>query len=294
MKTLPIYTRSDLDGLLGCAMLKEAGYAGEIEFFNPLDVLSGSVLTHNRGICVNLPGEAAARWDRNCWGAECPGEKPGTVCEAILESLGDSSLTQRFSPWLKDLEKWQTHSLTTEDFQAPSPVLTLAALCDPATGLGRHRDFVVSNYFFLLDLVDQLRLQTADILIHLGDVQDRLDLLAARRGAHEEQLRRTLQGQGPLLVQDLRNEYRIEPGNPLLRHQLAPPHRAILTLYWDKNHRRMSAALSGTLNVKPPVHLGSLLQSWGGGGDYYSGIAQIPPEDADRLIETVRTGLGIA
>lgn len=291
MNTLPIYTRSDLDGMLGCAILKEAGYGGEIEFVNPIDVLSGSSLSPEKGVRVNLPGLGANRWDRNCWGEECPGGKPVTACEAILNTLEDSAMKSRFSGWLPDLEKWQTHRLNPVDFIAPSPVLTMAGLCDPATGLGRHRDFIVSNYFFLLDLIDQLRCQPAEVLIHLGDVQDRLDLLASRKYSHDEQIKRTVKGKGPLLVQDLRDEYRIEPGNPMAKHFAAPPHTAILTLFWDKNHRKVSAALSGALNQEPPIHLGSLLQPFGGGGDRYSGITQVHPDQVDVLIEGVREGL---
>ncbi len=291
MNTLPIYTRSDLDGLLGCAILKEAGYGGEIEFVNPIDVLSGSLLNPERGVRVNLPGTEENRWDRNCWGGECPGKKPVTACAGILDALADSALRMRFLGWLPDLERWQTHRLTPADFMAPSPILIMAGLCDPATGLGRHRDFIVSNYFFLLDLVDQLRCQPADVLMHLGDVQDRLDLLASRKFSHEEQIRRTVKGKGGLLIQDLREEYRIEPGNPMAKHLLAPAHTAILTLFWDKNHRKVSASLSGALNQEPPTHLGTLLQSHGGGGDRYSGITQVLPDQVEALIAEIREGL---
>lgn len=287
MNTLPIYTRSDLDGLLGCAILKEAGYGGEVEFVNPIDVLSGSALSSGKGVRVNLPGNSTDRWDRHCWGEECSGEKPVSACSGILESLNDELLKNRFSGWLGDLEKWQTHRLDPIDFSTPSPVLIMAALCDPATGLGRQRDFIVSNYFFLLDLIDQLRYQPAEVLVHLGDVQDRLDLLASRKHIHEEQIRRTLSGKGLLLIQDLRDEYRIEPGNPMAKHIIGPPHTAILSLFWDKNHRKVSATISGALNQEPPVHLGSLMVPFGGGGDRYSGITQILPDQVEILTENV-------
>lgn len=291
MNTMPIYTRSDLDGLLGCAILKEAGYGGEIEFMNPLDALLNPVMNQERCLRVNLPGAEALRWDRNSWGNEPIVDKPSTACEDILTGINNPELADRFSGWMTDLERWQTRKLDMSDFNAPTPILILAALCDPATGLGRYRDFIVSNYFFLLDLIDQLRCQPAEVLIHLGDVQDRLDLLASRKGSHEEQIRRTIKGESPLLIQDLREEYRIEPGNPMMKHVIAPPHLAILSLFWDKNHKRVSASLSGTLGKEPPVHLGSLLQSFDGGGDRYSGIAQVAPERVEELILSVRNGI---
>lgn len=291
MMTLPIYTRSDLDGLLGCAILKEAGYHGEIEFLNPIDVLSGSCQSPEKCVRVNLPGAGEERWDRNSWGEENPAGKPTTVCSGILEALDDSELTRRFSSWLPDLERWQTHRLTLSDFSSPSPVLMLCAVCDPSAGLGRYRDFIVSNYFFLLDLIDQLRFQPADVLVHLGDVQDRLGLLTSRKSAHEEQNRRTLKGSSGLLIQDMRDEYRIEPGNPMVKHLIAPNHSAILTLFWDKNRRKVSAALSGALNQEPPIHLGSLLKTFGGGGDRFSGIAQVLPDQVQALIDAVEESI---
>ena len=288
MNMMPIFARSELDGLLGCAILKEAGYGGEIEFSNPLDALGNLSQNSGRGVRVNLPGLQGLRWDRNCWAEENLAEKPVTASGAILKALDDSALTRRFSEWLPELEKWQTHRLNPQDFLSPSPTLVLAALCDPATGLGRYRDFIVSNYFFLLDLVDQLRSQPADVLIHLGDVQDRLDLMASRKGAHEEQIRRTVKGSGPLLMQDLREEYRIEPGNPMTKHLISPAHTAILSLFWDKNHRKVSVSISGALGVEPPVHLGSLLQPFDGGGDRYSAVAQVLPDRVGEVIERVR------
>ncbi len=291
MNTMPIYTRSDLDGLLGCAILKEAGYGGEIEFMNPLDALMNPVMSPERCLRVNLPGAETLRWDRNSWCNEPIMDKPATACSAILEDVGTPELVGRFSRWIDDLERWQTRRLNANDFITPTPVLILAALCDPSTGLGRYRDFIVSNYFFLLDLIDQLRCQPAEVLIHLGDVQDRLDLLASRKNAYEEQLRRTLKGESPLLIQDLRDEYRIEPGNPMMKHVIAPPHSAILSLFWDKNHKKISTSLSGALGKEPSVHLGSLLQKFDGGGDRYSGIAQVVPERVEELILSVRHGI---
>lgn len=291
MNTMPIYTRSDLDGLLGCAILKEAGYGGEIEFMNPLDALSNPVMNPERCIRINLPGAEPLRWDRHSWRDEPIVDKPATACSEILLSIENLDLRSRFAGWMADLERWQTHRLDVSDFNAPTPVLTLAALCDPATGLGRYRDFIVSNYFFLLDLIDQLRFQPAEVLMHLGDVQDRLDLLASRKTSHEEQIRRTIKGEGPLLIQDLRDEYRIEPGNPMMKHVLVPSHSAILSFFWDKNHRKVSASLSGALGKEQPVHLGSILKPFDGGGDRYSGIVQVAPERVDELIDAVREAL---
>lgn len=291
MNIMPIYTRSDLDGLLGCAILKEAGYGGEIEFMNPLDALSNPVMNPERCIRVNLPGTETLRWDRHIWGDEPIVDKHATASSEILSSIDNPDLRSRFAGWMTDLERWQTHRLEMSDFNAPTPILTVASLCDPATGLGRYRDFIVSNYFFLLDLIDQLRCQPAEALIHLGDVQDRLDLLASRKGAHEEQIRRTIKGESALLIQDLRDEYRIEPGNPMMKHIIAQPHLAILSLFWDKNHKRVSASLSGALGKEPPVHLGSLLQTFDGGGDRYSGITQVTPERVEELILSVRNGI---
>lgn len=291
MKTQPIYTRSDLDGLLSCAILKEAGFSGEIEFLNPLDLLGGSGAGREPGLRVNLPGPVGLRWDRNCWADEPWEPKPATAAAAVLEMLADPELNRRFLPWLPELEKWQTRRLTEADILSPTPTLQLAALCDPATGLGRCRDFIVSNYFFLLDLVDQLRSQPAEVLIRLGDVQDRLALLAERRQAHGEQTRRTLRSFGCLLVQDLREELRIEPGNPMVRHLSAPPHRALLTLYWDKGRRRVSMTLSGAPYEEPAIPLGALLQPYGGGGDAYAGLAQLAPDQADAAVEALKAAL---
>lgn len=287
MNRLPIYTRSDLDGLLSCAVLREAGYSGEVEFLNPLDLADGAGTRRQMGIHVNLPGVGEARWDRNCWSGEPWEPRPETAVAAVLESLADSRLTERFSPWLSDLERWQTRKLTLSDVQNPSPVLQMAVICDPATGLGRCRDFIVSNYFFLLDLVDRLRDCPAEAVVQLDDVRDRVALLRDRQEGYEAQMRRTASLQGPLLIHDLRSEALIQPGNLLLRHQWGPPHQAQLTLFWDKNKKRITAAMAAAPMQEPPVPYGELMQRFGGGGDRYTALAQVEPDQVELLVDTL-------
>lgn len=286
-----IYARSDIDGLLGCAILKEAGYAGDIEFLNPLDILSGSAMPGAEGVWVNLPGPASGKWDRNRWHPEEPEPPYATASEAILTTIGDPVLLSRFGIWLEDLSRWFRREINAEDIANPSPIIKLAYLCDPITGLGRYRDFMVSNYFFLLDLIEQLRRERPEDLLECDDVRDRLEFVSSRRVGHEAQIRRTLHGEGALVFQDLREEARIEPGNPMVKHFIAPPHDAILTAYWDKNHRKVSVALGVAVGKATAMPVCELLMPYGGGGDAYSAVAQVLPEEFDGLFEYVKTSL---
>jgi len=290
MSISEIWARSELDSLLCCAALREAGIESEIEFVNPLDVQCGSARPPVKSWMLNLPGVDTERhFDRNQWSDDMSSTSSETALEQLLGSLSGSVPKDRFLPWIPELKRWHRRDYVGPEIQNPSAVHSLAVLCDPMTGLGRSHDFIVSNYFFLLDLVEHLRVMTPESVLQLPDVQERMDILRQKRYLYEDQFKRTLQIRGKLLVQDMRDETVIYPGHPLWRFNDQPDASACLVMGWDKQRKKISLTLLAGLQYNGPHHAGRLMHALGGGGDRYQAVAQIFPEKLDESVQTLMT-----
>jgi len=72
-------------------------------------------------------------------------------------------------------------------FLNPGSWVLLNYLMDSRTGLGRFREFRISNYQLMMELIDCCRKQTIDEIIALPDVQERVNLYYE----HAEQFKTT-------------------------------------------------------------------------------------------------------
>lgn len=292
MNPMVVWARSDLDSLLCCAALKDAGVAGGVEFVNPLDVCSGSVRLPAHAWAVNLPGaDAERRIDRNSWPGPFPGCGASTALESLLNRLDQDAVKKKYRTWLGPLVQWNQRSYSKAELTDPKGEHLLAVICDPAAGLGRNHDFIVSNYFFLLDMAEHLREHTAEEILRLPDVQERVDLLRHKRSLYEDQARRTIVHKHGVLIQDLREETVLYPGHPLTRFADLPKARIGVVIGWDKQKRRIAVTLTAGLKRGPEPHLGRLLHPFGGGGDNWQGIVQVEPDMLPAVLEAVENAV---
>ena len=65
---------------------------------------------------------------------------------------------------------------TREEVLNPSGWILIGFLMDPRTGLGRWRQFTISNYQLMEMLIDACRTMTIDEILNLPDVQERVEV----------------------------------------------------------------------------------------------------------------------
>src|SRR5947209_5856070 len=82
----------------------------------------------------------------------------------------------------------------------------LSFLMDPRTGLGRFRDFRISNYQLMMELVDACTELSIDEILATPDVRERVELYRGHQPAAPDQLERCSTAHGNLVVHDLRGE----------------------------------------------------------------------------------------
>src|SRR6202011_2958867 len=76
----------------------------------------------------------------------------------------------------------------------------LSFLMDARTGLGRFRQFRISNYDLMMRLIDECRTHSAEQILELPDVKERVDLYRSHEAQFRAQLMRCTSVKGDVVV----------------------------------------------------------------------------------------------
>jgi nanoRNase/pAp phosphatase (c-di-AMP/oligoRNAs hydrolase) len=159
-------------------------------------------------------------------------------------------------------------------------------LMDSRTGLGRFRDFRISNYQLMMQLIDACQRHDIDEILELPDVKERVDLYHREAEAFVAQLRRCTSLRGTVAVVDLRGEAVIHAGNRFTVYALHPECSVSIHVLWGKQRQNTVLAVGKSiLNRTSTADIGALMLSYGGGGHANAGTCQVPHGDADRIVE---------
>jgi len=161
-------------------------------------------------------------------------------------------------------------------------------IMDPRTGLGRFRDFRISNYQLMMALVDFCRTHSIKEILALPDVRERVDLYNSQREQFLEQIARCSGVYGNVVVLDYRDEETIFSGNRFLVYALFPECNVSIHLLNSRQPETTVLAMGKSiLNRTNPVDIGSLCLQNGGGGHAAAGTCQIPAIEADELVPSI-------
>jgi nanoRNase/pAp phosphatase (c-di-AMP/oligoRNAs hydrolase) len=155
---------------------------------------------------------------------------------------------------------------------------------DPRTGLGRFRDFRISNYQLMMQLIDACTEMPVDEILETPDVKERVDLYRAHAGDAVDQLRGCAQLTGDVVVLDLREQEVIHPTNRFMIYALYPQARISVHVLWGlKQQNTVFAVGKSIIDRTSPVDVGALMLEYGGGGHEAAGTCQIENDDAARI-----------
>ena len=104
----------------------------------------------------------------------------------------------------------------------PQGWILLSFLMDPRTGLGRFRDFRISNYELMMQLIDLCLERSVEQILEHPDVAERVALYHEHADAATEQIQRCSTVHGRVVVLDLRDEEVIHPTNRFMVYALHP------------------------------------------------------------------------
>ncbi|MEU4562304.1 exopolyphosphatase [Actinoplanes sp. NPDC023936] len=302
-----LVTRSDFDGLVCAVLLRLLDLIDDIKFVHPKDVQDGVEEITDRDILTNLPYAPGAHMVFDHHHSETlrnEGNLPNHVIDpnapsaarVIYEHFGGK---ERFPGVSDDLmravDQADSANYTLTDILSPTGWTLLNFLMDSRTGLGRFRNFRISNYQLMMKLIDAcIEHQDVHEILALPDVSERAQLFHDCSARFVEQLHRVCRLDGDVVIVDLRNEETIEAGNRFMVYALFPEARVSVHIIWGRQKlNTVFACGKSILDRGSPVDIGEVMLRYGGGGHIAAGTCQVPHDEADRvereIIDALRT-----
>ncbi len=302
-----LITRSDMDGLVCAVLLKEIGLLGEIVFQHPKDMQDGKVAVTERDILTNLPyvpgcglcfDHHASEGLRNS-GKPTPNyilqPDAKSAARVVYDHYGGKARFPRISDAMMDaVDKADSADFSADDVLRPKGWELLSFLMDARTGLGRFRNFRVSNYQLMMMLIDCCRDMPIEDILALPDVKERVELFFAQHELFRAQIARVAQVHGKLVVLDLRQEDTIYAGNRFVVYALFPDCDISMHVMWGRDKANTVYTVGKSIFDRGNrVMVGELMLSHGGGGHHAAGTCQGDNQTAEamkqELIEQIVT-----
>jgi nanoRNase/pAp phosphatase (c-di-AMP/oligoRNAs hydrolase) len=303
--TYRLVTRSDFDGLVCAALLQELGLLHDILFVHPKDVQDGKVELNAHDITTNLPyrPEVALSFDHHASELRrVVGERENRVMTADAQSaarvvydyFGGAVRFPRVSAEMMEaVDRADAAQLSIEDILDPQGWILLSFLMDPRTGLGRFREFRISNYQLMMQLIDSCLNLSIEEILESPDVAERVALYREHADAAAEQIRRCSVVHGRVVVLDLRDEEIIHPTNRFLVYALHPQCTVSIHVLWGlKQQNTVFAVGRSILDRSSRVDIGALMLAHGGGGHEAAGTCQIDNDRAEAVLDDLVTTIG--
>jgi len=296
-----LVTRSDFDGLVCAVLLRLLDLIDEITFVHPKDVQDGAVDVTPGDILTNLPYAPQAYLVFDHHHSEIL-RLAGIADNHVIDSDAPSAArvvynyfggAERFpmvsEEFMAAVDQADSAAYDPVEILEPRGWVLLNFLMDSRTGLGRFRDFRISNYQLMMQLIDAcIRYQDAGQILALPDVAERVDLYEAHTVRFTEQLRRVSTLHGDVVVVDLRDEDVIYAGNRFLVYALFPQARVSIHIIWGKQKLNTVLAVGKSIvDRTSPVDIGAVMLKYGGGGHLAAGTCQVPHAESERVIGEV-------
>jgi hypothetical protein len=291
-------TRSDFDGLACATLLKHLGIIDDYLFAHPKDLQDGRVEVTADDVLANVPYvEGCGLWfdhhtseEDRLGDIEFEGEsRPLPSCARVVyEYYGADKFPAACGEFIKAVDKVDSADLTAEEIARPTGWILLGFIMDPRTGLGRYRDYRISNYQLMLDMIEYCRTRTAQEILEIGDVRERVDKYFGDGENFVRMLRDNAEIHGDAVVLDLRRQEPIYCGNRFMVYSLFPQCSISVRVIWGFKKQNVVLTVGHSiLNRTSKVDVGALMLTLGGGGHRAVGTCQVPEAEVPETLAKI-------
>lgn len=295
-----LITRSDFDGLVCAMIFKELDMVDDIKFVHPKDMQDGLITVSDKDISTNLPyvegihlafdhhlsetKRVGGLHENHIIDADAP-----SAARVVYNYYGGAAKLPRITEEIMSaVDKADSAQFTMEDILEPKGWELLSFLMDARTGLGRFRDFRVSNYELMMQLIDYCIEHPIAEILALPDVKERVDMYFEQQDLFKAQLERVHTIDGDVVILHLKDEDPIYTGNRFLIYAMYPETRISVHVMWGlKKQNTVFTIGKSIVNRSSDVNIGEICLEYGGGGHMNAGTCQVPNEDADRLLAEI-------
>lgn len=296
-----LVTRSDFDGLVCAVLLKEIDLIDDIKFVHPKDMQDGIIDIGPNDITTNLPYVANCNlaFDHHLSEVKRRGEqakdnhiidpKAPSAARVVYDYYGGKDVfPAEWNGMMEAVDKADAAQFNQDEILNPTGWVLLNYLMDSRTGLGRFREFRISNYQLMMELIDYCRDHSIDEILALADVQERIELYNEHSEKFKQQLLDCSTVHKNLVILDLKEQETIYAGNRFMIYALFPQCNISIHLLWGfQKQNTVFAVGKSILDRSSKTNVGELCLKYGGGGHMAAGTCQVPTDG----YETVKQAL---
>lgn len=291
-----LVTRSDFDGLACAVILKKLGVIDSYKFAHPKDLQDGLVEVTENDVLANVPYvEGCGLWfdhhssehERLSSNLVFKGESrlAPSAARVVYEYYGGKEKMPFLESMVTEVDKVDSGQLSIDEIQNPKDWILLGFVMDPRTGLGRFRDFRISNYQLMEELIDYCSSMTIDQILKLDDVAERIKLYYEQNELFKSMIEKYTKIDGNVIITDLRSVETIYTGNRFLIYSLYPEQNVSIWLVDGKNKQNCSFAVGySVINKTCKSNIGSLMLKNNGGGHEKVGTCQVDYDLSDKVL----------
>jgi nanoRNase/pAp phosphatase (c-di-AMP/oligoRNAs hydrolase) len=295
-----LVTRSDFDGLICAVLLKELDLIDNIKFVHPKDMQDGKIEITKRDITTNLPYVPGAhlvfdhhlsetlrireRRDNYIIDSNAP-----SAARLVYSYYGGKAAFPNISEdMINAVDKADSAQFTRDEILSPKGWVLLNYLMDPRSGLGRFKNFRISNYDLMMVLIDYCKKHTIEELLELPDVKERIELYREHQKAAMQQIEKCAKVQGNVVVLDLRNEDEIFTTNRFVIYAMYPECNISVHVLWGLQKQNTVLAVGKSIiDRAAKTNIGELMLKYGGGGHEKAGTCQVANNKADTTLQEI-------
>lgn len=294
-----LLTRSDFDGLGCAALLKDLDIIDDIKFVHPKDIQDGKIEVSENDVLANVPyvkgcglwfdhhSSEDERLAFNGFEGACDPSAP-SAARVIYDYYGadDKFTNPHTRELIKAVDKADTGSFTVTEILKPDGWPLLSFIMDARTGLGRYKDYRISNYQLMMDMIDYCRHKNVDEILEIEDVKERKKRYFEQDRLFKEMVESRASVRGNVVVLDLRNQEEIYTGNRFILYCLYPDQNLSIQVMWGFQRQNIVMTCGySIINKSSRINVGSLMLKYGGGGHRKVGTCQVSVNEADRILD---------
>jgi len=297
-KPMRLVTRSDFDGLICAVLLKQVETIDSIQFVHPKDLQDGRFAVTGDDILTNVPYvPGCGLWfDHHATEVERVVGRTGfrgdcrvapSAARVVYDYYGGASRFPGIEEMMAEVDKADSAQFGADDILRPQGWPLLSFLMDARTGLGRYRDYRISNYQLMYDLIDACMTMTIGEILELPDVRERVARYFEQDALFRQVLADHSWTEGSVVVSDLRGVDPIPCGNRFLVYATYPEtNTSIWIVNGFQGQNCVFACGHSILNRTSQTHIGALMRRFGGGHEA-AGTCQVPHDEAEATLRAL-------
>jgi len=295
-----LVTRSDFDGLICAVLLKKLEILDSIDFVHPKDMQDGIIEIGPRDITTNLPYVDGCHVSFDHHLSETIRNKDAgerhiidptapSAARVVYDYFGGAEVfPAEWDEMMAAVDQADSAQYDREDILNPQRWTLLNYLMDARTGLGRFREFRISNYGLMMQLIDDCIKLSIDEILELPDVAERVELYREHEAKAKEQIERCSTVYDNLVVLDLLNEETIYCTNRFTIYAMHPQCNISLHKMWGLKKQNVVFAIGKSiLDRGCKTTVGELCLKYNGGGHQAAGTCQVPTPEADEKLAEI-------